>query len=329
MKRQLSRTASIVLGYLNSVRFELREFDIRDTIIVSGAPKSGTSWVGDIIACLPGYTVLFEPLNARWFSEVRQAGFEPRAYRSACEDWIQGEEYLGRILSGRVKTTAYSIRAVKGVLRGFLSSKIVAKFIRANRLIPWMSQHFPVRCTILLIRHPCAVIASQIRTGNCGYPTRYRRGGLGLPKPEDLIKEAQEIEYIDRAILSKLEHIQTVEEILAAIWCLDYYVPLFCPGPHPWITVVYERLLTEGADEVRRIFHLLGAETPQNAIRQLGIPSLSARIKSISTETQLHKWEKQLSSQQIRNIFEVLEWFGFDFYTENPEPHYDQLHRLI
>ena len=39
----------------------------------------------------------------------------------------------------------------------------IVKFCRANRMLPWMVEHLDIRPPIYLLRHPCAVVSSQLR----------------------------------------------------------------------------------------------------------------------------------------------------------------------
>lgn len=324
MKWFVKGKASIALGYLNRARFAMRNFDIKDTIVVSGSPRSGTTWVANIVSNLPGYSVLFEPLHPNWFLGVDGAGFKPRTYKSPHENWLEGENYLRQVLGGKVKTTSYRLEAASSVMAGFFSSKIVAKFIRANRLLPWMSTTFTLRDMILIIRHPCAVVASQLQSGIYGY---VRNKYDELPKRKDVLEEAQEIQYLDQSTLDYLEKIRTPEEILAATWCLDNLVPLSFPKPYPWILVSYEKLVREGVAQVQRIFNLLNTETPPKSIEKLRRLSHTAYDKGdyFSGENHISKWKSYLSSEQTDNILKVVTQFGFDCSSEDLEPDYDKL----
>ena len=41
----------------------------------------------------------------------------------------------------------------------------LVKFIASNRLLPWISRNFRLRAIYMIIRHRCAIIASQLATG--------------------------------------------------------------------------------------------------------------------------------------------------------------------
>jgi hypothetical protein len=52
--------------------------DPSDTIVVVGSPRSGTTWLLELLRALPGYKAINEPF---WYDEVRQAhGFAWRPH---------------------------------------------------------------------------------------------------------------------------------------------------------------------------------------------------------------------------------------------------------
>src|SRR6185312_3597014 len=51
------------------------------------------------------------------------------------------------------------------------SQYFVIKDVNSNMLLPWITSNFPIR-PIYVVRHPCAVIASQLEYGHCEYVKR-------------------------------------------------------------------------------------------------------------------------------------------------------------
>jgi len=74
--------------------FKHRKFDINETLFIAGFPRSGTSWLIEVIANIPIYTQLFEPLNPIFFDEPRKLGFNKLIYLSENAESLEGEEYL-------------------------------------------------------------------------------------------------------------------------------------------------------------------------------------------------------------------------------------------
>ena len=189
----------------------------------------------------------------------------------------------------------------------------IVKFVRANRLLRWMTEKFPIRTPILLIRHPCAVVASQMHHPSWSPITSTDADSRFLaayPWVSDILTD-----------------IRTWEEALAATWCMDYFAPLSTPKPHPWILVTYEKLVRNGEEEIQRIFDALELEIPKSAVKSLRAPSKSVREDSsiLMGEDPLAAWTKRLSKEQAKRILRLVSAFGLDFYGEGLEPDYERV----
>jgi len=177
-----------------------------------------------------------------------------------------------------------------------------------------MTEKFPTKPPILIIRHPCAVVASKILHGGWknyklkwGYDSRFIEA---YPWVIDILRD-----------------IKTEEEVCAATWCMDYFAALSTPKPHPWILVSYEKLVNQGESELQRIFNALDMYLPEDAVKQLKVPSWSARKECpiITGEDLLADYKKFLSKNKIKRILDLVSLFGLNFYGEDLEPDYNRL----
>ena len=315
---------------LDKIIFKSKKFNMTDTVLIAGTPRAGTTWLMEILGTIPDYTYLFEPLNPIWYPESRELGFRSRKYLPSDTDWPEGEDYLRKIFTGGLVgfQSLYQITP-KAITRLLLSNKLIVKSVRLNRLLPWIVKRFQLRRIFFIIRHPCAVVASQFKTGFCGYHNTFSPYANIFPTLEHVLDEASKIDSLKPGLLNKLKHIKTKEEILAAVWCLDNYVPLSLPKPQPWTIVTYEKLVKRGREEMTHLFNELGEkDIPQSAFQHLRIPSMLApgRLAPgddlemiLKAEEQLSKWKKFLSDKQIERILNVVSDFGIDFYTEYSE----------
>jgi len=329
---------------------KLRSYQERYTILISGAPRSGTTFFSEVLLTLPKYRDSFEPLNPpnspRWrkvcyskfeLCSILESAFRP--YLRIDEEDSEVCKYLSDVFRGRTLLTNAPAPLAVLVQKGYsLETKInslmktlkniiyppVVKVVRGNRLLPWIAKRFKLRGIYMIIRHPCATIASQLRTG------------AGVPKlppstlKKLLIYEIYRIAELNQSseIVKKLDNINTMVEALAAIWALDYYIPLYYRRYGWWYTVVYEKLVLEGMKELKNIFQHINEGVPREATKTLRRYSVTAWVKKEVVEDPrelLGKWKKKLSKKQINNILKVVHWFGLDFYTEDLEPDYDAL----
>ena len=334
--------------HLDKKIFSSKKFDIKDTIILTGSPRSGTTLLMEILGTLPEYTTLFEPLNPVYYPEVTNVGFQSRTYLPPTENWIEGEEYLQKIFTGNLiydsswlQKGDYSKQNFNEIISSYidqmkpeklmhqlLGNKLIVKFIRLNRLLPWVAERFQLRGMFFIIRHPCAVVASRFKPGQ-KLPPEISQKVKPFPTPKEIFIEASQIEGLDKRLLNRLKDIKTREEIIAASWCLDNYVPLSYLKPYPWTTVVYEKFIKDSENELARIFNKIGEKVPRLAYRNLKLPSNVTHEKDqklvAKTEVQISKWKESLTEKQIERILSIVSAFNLDFYTEEIEPDYDNI----
>lgn len=275
-----------------------RGYDERRTIVLTGSPRSGTTWVASLFGAIPGAAVLFEPLHLNEVPGAARVGFTWRTYVDPSADWPEGEAFMRRIVQGRLLTpwTSREITSIRRV------TTWVVKFVRANRLLPWIAERFPPRRRVLLIRHPCAVVASRLAKG---WST-----GLGAPDDDhpfgvDVGRYTASLRYHD--------------ERVTAQWALDVLVPLTRPQPWPWEVVWFERLVEEGESYMRKTFDRWNTPMPDDIPRLLQQWSSTTRRSSRGADA-LTAWQRELSSAQIERILKVAHRLGVTSYSDSPQP---------
>lgn len=236
------------------------------------------------------------------------------------------KEYLASLFAGGiVSANPHYPVAPNGIKRRILASRILAKFIRANRLLPWIANNFRVRKIYLILRHPCAVVESQLRTGIRGH---YLSRDDELQR-DVVLQHALQIPSVrnDKQLLEMLKSLSGRVETLAAVWCLDNYIPLSYPRPHPWHLVVYEELARKGEEVLEDIFGAIGEEVPSEAYARLRMPSSTTKKDEsfIGNPDQSLEWKQVLSEDQIDRIVEIVRSFDLEVLGRTPEPDYGKL----
>jgi hypothetical protein len=308
-----------------------KKFNIEDSILIAGTPRSGTTWLMEIIGAIPGYTFLFEPLNPiRSPPGLFKTGFHSRTYLPADVAWVEGERYLEKVFTGCLPGPP-PLPKPRTIIRRIFADKLIIKSINMTRLLPWISKRFSLRDILFIIRHPCAVVASQLQTGLCAYVPASPEGKNSFPTINTLVNEASRIINLEKNVLNRLKKIKTIEEILAAVWCLDNYVPLSSPKPHPWKTIVYERLVKNSEKEIILLYNKLGEKMiPSSVMRRLNVPSASTILgerirRTKNRDARLSKWTNYLSETQKKNILDIVALFALDFYSQKVEPEYKKV----
>lgn len=302
--------------------------DVTDTIVVTGSPRSGTTWLAELLREMPGYKQLNEPLHLdsapraraiqslQWRTHVPEDSNFPEL-ESLLHDAFTGRE--GATWKWRLKDS----NPLRQVFRHATRRKLIVKLIRAGRMLPWVTKRFPVRALVSTFRHPCAVVASQL---NYGWSvSRY-------PEPDELQETLGQFpDEIENMFGSVLAQIDSPAGVLAAVWCIDTYMTLHQSVYRPWVVTTYEDLLERRTTEAHRILDSLGEPLPKQLDAQLNEPSHSASddLTVDDIEKQLRKWQKRLDADQIDTVLSLVDAFGLTIYTEEPRPNHQRLRQIL
>lgn len=306
----------------------IKNINIHDTVVISGTPRSGTTWLMEIIGSIPSYTTVFEPLNPIWFPASRKLGFTDRPYISSEDHWEEGKRYFQHIFSGQMYKREYLYPFKMDMfVRSIFSNKLVVKFVRLNRLLPWISNNFHLKMIFFIIRHPCAVVSSQLNTGYTSYHSTDGSYKDIIPSIKTILKEMESIQELDVDIERIVRKLQHPEEILASVWCIDNIIPLKMHKTSSYNMIVYEKLVSNLDNQINEIFNSLNIKISRKG--GFSTPSMVTKEHDkqfiVDIDKQLSKWKMHLSKKQIERILQVVKDFHMDFYSDEVEPDYDVL----
>ena len=296
-------------------------FDPRESLIICSDPRGGSTWITEVVSRIPHTAVLWEPLNGRqvpYFRRLHFAWRDPLAdtdeYRHTSPlvqhipedaDWPEARIAFEQLLQGKVLNAWMGFMASPVDL--VRAERLLVKFIHANALLPWLTRAFGFRyAPIHLVRHPFAVVASQVKHGNWDYDF------VRFPLPEGPYSEY----YTRHAAF--LAGLTTREEMLTAAWCFSNLAALRSPRrDRDWITIHYEHLLLNPEADVSRVFKRWGLPVPEGALDEIRTPSASAKETTFqdSVEKQLAKWTSVFSPDQLRRMAAVLAYFDVACYN--------------
>jgi hypothetical protein len=327
-----------VIQACNARIFNRKHIQSKDTILIVGSPRSGTTWVMNILSALPEYTYLFEPLNPLWFPESFKVGFRSRTHIPSDFHWPEGEQYLTRIFEGKHAQLPIIDNPLSDLFHGFsfrtlfdylFHEKLIVKSVNMNRMLPWVAQRFHLRGIVCIVRHPCAVVASQLKTGLCGYHSVTPPYVDVFPTSDTLINEVNELEGLSNSIRTMVNSISTREEVLAATWCLDNYTLLSQTKSSSWDIVIYENLFQK-KEELERLFSFFREKNvPREAFHRYKQPSVvtTAESKRVLKRPDQHlsQWKQYLSEKQIERILRIVSAFDIRLYSHDVEPHDEAL----
>lgn len=297
------------------------------TAVITGSPRSGTTWLLEMVEAATGARRIWEPFwSPDGDPDHRNFGLGWRPYLSPDSEAPHLQQWLGRVFAGRGVTR----RSMTGVheygrlevgIRTALAPATVAKFCRAQRLLPWLTNRFDVPVA-LLIRNPLAVVASQLE-----HPG-WSREEIAHAHP--VLCDGIRRDYPELAAYAEsLEH---PTEKLAATWAFDHLVPL-----ERWsmmdrvVLVPYELVVVDPPLWTRRVSRSLGLEIRSDAGGRSATPSATARPGSHVVEGKDPRmtWRKRLTRQQVGRVLAVCDTFGIDVYSERPMPCRSVLGRFL
>lgn len=298
---------------IKSVLFEVisrsNNFYSDSPFLIFSDPRGGSTWLTELISEIPGTAVIWEPLNmaqkSRFSVEFNSCW---RQFIPEEEVWPEARKIFEDLFKGKIindTTIAHERRTLYNFL---LAKNLIIKFVNGNALLPWLCNNFNFkRLPVFLIRHPYAVISSQLEHGawdkvNNQYTIPDCKFNCHIIEHEDF-----------------LSSIKYIEEKLAAEWCLTNIPTLRSAGNNnKWITVNYENLLVQPELELNKIFNVWNLEIPQIIRNRINLPSWTSKGNtSVTAKERLSKWRDTLNSEQKNRINRVLSYFKVEFYGES------------
>lgn len=147
---------------------KLKQYRLEDSLIICGDPRSGTTWLLELLSHLPKVYPNWEPLHSDY-------GIVPKSYHwsnkgSSAFRIPKGKEddfsqLFGEVLRFKVSSEWTIKMAMKQPLVSAIrSERVLTKFVRANLLLPFIVSHYHLKHKpVLLLRHPIDVCLSQIK----------------------------------------------------------------------------------------------------------------------------------------------------------------------
>jgi hypothetical protein len=248
---------------------------------------------------------MFEPFNPHRVEMF--ARFPEFVYMRPEDENEELEAYCRRVLSGRVRHPWIDshVHCTRPRIR-------LIKEVRANLFLKWLTDRFPKVRPIMIFRHPCAVVQSRLETA--------------WPAGADLEAMLSQTRLVGDFLQDKMPLIdcaKSPEEKLAAIWCINYLVPLHQFGTGELPALFYEDLVMYPEGEIPTAFALAAVDCPPSVIRAAQRPSHTAKPFSpvVTGGDQICRWRTQLSPAQIERILSIVKGFGLeDIYDDSPTP---------
>jgi len=308
----------------------VRRGEARRPILVTGLPRSGTTWVGRTIALSDSIGYIHEPFNPQQHAGIRCSRLEGWFQYLCAENAHRFQDSVRRLMAFEYDTLA-GLRSIRGPrsLCTFLNAWSDFILYRAGRARPlikdpiaffsaeWLARTFDMD-VVFLLRHPAALFNS-IKT--LGWRPRYD----SLLNQPLLMKH--HLSSFEKEVREYSVHPpeDLVERSLLFYKCAHHRILQYRRDHPGWIFVRHEDLSLDPAGEFRHLFERLGIEYSgkiQRALRRrIGTETAAGRTAEPEAlmsgrRAFVKKWKKSLSAEEIEKLHFRLEAWWRPFYSE-------------
>ena len=323
----------------NTDRFPEAAFERHRPILVTGAHRSGTTWVGRMIALSPRVGYIHEPFNIahrpgtcairidHWYTyltEENESRFIEPLSRTVMFSYDLGAELRA------VRSPRDALRALRDGSRfcwhRLLGSRPLIKDPIAVFSAEWLAERFDMD-VVVLIRHP-AGMASSLKRWQMPHPF------ADFVAQERLMQER--LAPFRAEIHEHARYQHPLAEQAALLWRLVYSSVEDYRRDHPdWQFVRHEDLSRDPVSGFGRIYARLGLEMParvRGAIarhshpgaRRLGRPSTMDDRLSRGGKMGIHRdsqevaesWRRRLTQREIETVRNGVRGVAESFYSD-------------
>lgn len=301
-----SKTADLIRAYGN-----IHRQGEAPNIFLFASPRSGSTWLMQILHSQPGTKICSEPFDLRRPGVAQYFGTEDwgALYQEPVNPRI--EQYLNNIIADDKSIGFLNMFPFRHEHYRFKTDRIVFKVLHAlEDRLDWIKDTYQAK-VIWLLRHPIAVSLSREVSP---------RLDAFLQSDYTRHFNAEQLAYA-----RKLAENGTEMEKNMLDWCLQNAVTLKQVS-EDWIVLTYEQLTVEpelALQYLQAELHLSGVEDMK---AQLLKPSSSTVKSDAETQARLQeegadrtwlieKWRKKVDEQQEYRLMEILDVFEMDVYT--------------
>ena len=299
-------------------------------ILVTGIHRSGSTWVGKVLAKSSSVCYIHEPFNGMCQPGMCAVNFpsvyfhltksNSDAFYPALNDLFQLRYNLAAQLRS-VRSPRECARLIRDYYL-FINDRRVGKvpLVKDPMAIlsaQWIAQSFDVDI-LLLVRHPAAFVSSCLQLGWGFHFINF----INQPLLLETYFSAYETE-----IVNYTKNEQSLIDQLSLLWKLIYSVVAEYQQKYPeWLILKYEEVCKKPLDHFQYIFQQLNLDfTPQiqsyiyNSTNYIQPENIFEEIHSVkrNTQKQIDIWKMRLSQEQINRIRTQVEEVSNVFYNDD------------
>lgn len=273
-----------------------RHRELSRAVAVVGSARSGTTWLGDLLAAGLKARIVFEPFHPVHVPEAARFGLMP--YRTPDDEDPRFLEFCRSVFSGELRGSWVDRQASR-----ILPAGRVVKCVRANLFSAWLRARLSDLPVVVLVRHPTSVVRSRMEVG--WDPSMDVEALLGNGR---LVRHHLGDHY-DWA-----RSLRTEEERNALVWGIHHLVTFRQRHPLTGSEVVfYEDLLADPAAVLTGLYDRLGRPSARTPERRLRRPSSTARTPRAAEKGGAGGGISRLGAERAARVRAVVERLGLDW----------------
>ncbi|MBN2156585.1 MAG: sulfotransferase [Candidatus Lokiarchaeota archaeon] len=275
--------------------------NIKNTIFISGTGRSGTTWLSQIINYKNDFRYIFEPFYPGKVDFCYFFGW--KQYLRLNEEYPLFYDAVKTILSGKAR-----VHFINRHNRKLVNNKRLIKDVKTNLFMGWMAQRFTDLKSILIVRHPGAVINSYLK--------------LGLdPNIKWYSNQHELMEDYLNDFSQELHSAVTRFDRILLMWCIENYVPLqqMRECPLNIKLVLYEDFCNKFEPTVKSVFQYLNIPYRDEVLATKKEASLTTRpFAAVLNDLDLTSaWKANIDEDKIKKIKKMTQLFKLDYLYED------------
>lgn len=295
-------------------------------ILVTGSHRSGSTWVGKMLALSPSVAYVHEPFNPCHPRHICRAEFplwfqyicdeNQSKFAGAVEDCLHFRRYWSKELP-TANSTGDVIRLLRSSARAaevrFLRKRPLVKDPIAVFSAEWLARRFNVE-TVVLIRHPAA-FAGSLKAAGWSHPFSHF-----LEQP---LLMQHHLTSFRRAIEEFAKRDRDVVDQAILLWNLVHYMILGYRRNHPeWLYVRHEDISRAPVEEFRRLYAKLGLSFSVRIRKAIAgfcthdSPEGNTDPLKRDSRANILGWKERLTSEEIKRVRDGTREIADEFYGD-------------
>lgn len=304
--------------YINNTNSGLTGNSIHKPILVTGSHRSGSTWVGRMIAQSPSVGYIHEPFNIGlppgigivstkfnyWFTYLcSENGTE---HYHTIEKIINfQDDFMGEVLTTKNFQQLRDVSNKYRQLIRYRNNKVrpLVKDPIALFAAEWLASNFNMD-VVILIRHPGAFIGS-LKVKNWKFPFAH------------FLKQPLLMKNLLYPFKSEIEYYAQVEQDIVdqgtLLWRIIHYLILQYKDKHQdWLFIRHEDLSVNPLDEFQHLFNHLNLDFSESVKQAVVEHSIAKNIDSIlgkknnllkrNSKSNIRSWHQRLTKEEITRI---------------------------